>query len=40
MQQMGGHGGVSSLAHLGGLAVGVVAAMVARMMRSRQPEFG
>jgi membrane associated rhomboid family serine protease len=40
MQQMGGHGNASCLAHLGGLAVGIVAAMVARTLRSRPPEFG
>jgi len=39
-QQMDGHGNVSCLAHLGGLAVGLVAAMAARAVRSRPPEFG
>jgi len=40
LMQAGGHGRVSCLAHLGGLSAGIVAAMAARMMRSRSPEFG
>jgi membrane associated rhomboid family serine protease/Zn-finger nucleic acid-binding protein len=40
VMQMDGHGNASCLAHLGGLAVGIVAAMVARTLRSRPPEFG
>jgi membrane associated rhomboid family serine protease len=39
-QQVAGFGSVSSLAHLGGLAVGIGAALAVRMTRNRPMDFG
>jgi len=38
-QQVSGFGDVSSLAHLGGLAVGIGAALAVRMTRNRPMDF-
>ena len=38
-QQLGGFGGVSYLAHLGGLAVGCLTALGVRLAKMRPPEF-